>query len=156
MIDKNKISIKPINKSHLSKLRLWKNQNKNYFFHKDLITQKDQTKWYKLFKSRKNDYMFVIINNNSLVGCMGIRLINDEWDVYNVILGNLKYSRKGIMSKAFFKMIDYALNLKKTKISLKVLKNNPAIIWYKKQNFEIINSNENFHTMIYKNHINTI
>ncbi len=69
MIDKNKISIIPINKSHLSKLRLWKNQNKNYFFHKDLITKEDQTKWYKLFKSRKNDYMFVIINNNSLVGC---------------------------------------------------------------------------------------
>ena len=151
MIDKNKISIKPINKSHLSKLRLWKNQNKNYFFHKDLITQEDQTKWYQLFKSRKNDYMFVITNNNSLVGCMGIRLINDEWDVYNVILGNLKYSKKGIMSIAFLKMIGYALSLKKTKISLKVLKNNPAIIWYKKQNFEIINSNEIFHTMIYKN-----
>ena len=156
MIDKNKISVKPINKSHLSKLGLWKNQNKNYFFHKDLITQEDQTKWYKLFKSRKNDYMFVIINNNSLVGCMGIRLINDEWDVYNVILGNLKYSKKGIMSIAFFKMIEFALSLKKTKISLKVLKNNPAIIWYKKQNFEIINSNENFYTMAYKNNINTI
>ena len=155
MIDKDKISIKPINKSHLSKLRLWKNQNKNNFFHKDLITQEDQTKWYKLFKSRKNDYMFVITNNNSLVGCMGIRLINDEWDVYNVILGNLKYSKKGIMSIAFLKMIEYALSLKKTKISLKVLKKNPAIIWYKKQNFEIINSNENFHTMIYKNN-NTI
>lgn len=155
MIDKDKISIKPINKSHLSKLRLWKNQNKNNFFHKDLITQEDQTKWYKLFKSRKNDYMFVITNNNSLVGCMGIRLINDEWDVYNVILGNLKYSKKGIMSIAFLKMIEYALSLKKTKISLKVLKNNPAIIWYKKQNFEIINSNENFHIMIYKNN-NTI
>ena len=41
MIDKNKISVKPINKSHLSKLGLWKNQNKNYFFHKDLITQED-------------------------------------------------------------------------------------------------------------------
>ena len=156
MIDKNKISIKPINKSHLSKLRFWKNQNKNYFFHKDLITQEDQTKWYQLFKSRKNDYMFVIINNNSLVGCMGIRLINDEWDVYNVILGNLKYSKKGIMGIAFFKMIEFALSLKKTKISLKVLKNNPAIIWYKKQNFEIVNSNENFHTMIYKNKVNTI
>ena len=155
MIDKDKISIKPINKSHLSKLRLWKNQNKNNFFQKDLITQEDQTKWYKLFKSRKNDYMFVITNNNSLVGCMGIRLINDEWDVYNVILGNLKYSKKGIMSIAFLKMIEYALSLKKTKISLKVLKNNPAIIWYKKQNFGIINSNENFHTMIYKNN-NTI
>ena len=155
MIDKDKISIKPINKSHLSKLRLWKNQNKNNFFHKDLITQEDQTKWYKLFKSRKNDYMFVITNNNSLVGCMGIRLINDEWDVYNVILGNLKYSKKGIMSIAFLKMIEYALSLKKTEISLKVLKNNSAIIWYKKQNFEIINSNENFHTMIYKNN-NTI
>ena len=100
--------------------------------------------------------MFVIINNNSLVGCMGIRLINDEWDVYNVILGNIQYSKKGIMSIAFFKMIQYALSLKKTKISLKVLKNNPAIIWYKKQNFRIINSNENFHTMIYKNNINTI
>ena len=155
MIDKDKISIKPINKSYLSKLRLWKNQNKNNFFHKDLITQEDQTKWYKLFKSRKNDYMFVITNNNSLVGCMGIRLINDEWDVYNVILGNLKYSKKGIMSIAFLKMIEYALSLKKTKISLKVLKNNPAIIWYKKQKFEIINSNEIFHTMIYKNN-NTI
>ncbi len=155
MIDKDKISIKPINKSHLSKLRLWKNQNKNNFFHKDLITQEDQTKWYKLFKSRKNDYMFVITNNNSLVGCMGIRLINDEWDVYNVILGNLKYSKKGIMSIAFLKMIEYALSLKKTKISLKVLKKNPAIIWYKKKNFEIINSNENFYTMIYKNN-NTI
>ena len=53
-------------------------------------------------------------------------------------------------------MIEFALSLKKTKISLKVLKNNPAIIWYKKQNFEIINSNENFHTMIYKDNINTI
>ena len=129
------------------KLRLWKNKNKNYSFHKDLITQEDQIKWYNLFKRRKNDYMFVITNNNSLVGCMGIRLINDEWDVYNVILGNLKYSRKGIMSKAFFKMIDYALNLKKTKISLKV--KTILITWYKKH-FEIINSNENFHTMIYK------
>ena len=121
MIDKNKISIMQINKSHLSKLRLWKNQNKNYFFHKDLITQENQTEWYKLFKRRKNDYMFVIINNNSLVGCMGIRLINDEWDVYNVILGNLKYSKKGIMSIAFFKMIEFALSLKKTMIYLPII-----------------------------------
>lgn len=156
MIDKDKISIEPINKSHLRSLRLWKNQNKNYFFHKDFITHKDQTKWYKLFKSRKDDYMFVITKNNSLVGCMGIRLINDEWDVYNVILGNLKYSKKGIMNTAFLKMIQYAFSLKKAKISLKVLKNNPAIIWYKKQNFEIIKSNEKFYTMIYKNNNNKI
>ena len=33
MIDKYNISIKPINKSHLSKLRLWKNQNKNIYFY---------------------------------------------------------------------------------------------------------------------------
>ena len=151
MINESKINIKPINKSHLSKLRLWKNQSKNYFFHKELITVKDQTEWYNLFKNRKNDFMFVVTKNNSLVGCMGIRLINAEWDVYNVILGDFKYSKKGIMSIAFIKMLDFALSVKKTRISLKVLKNNPAINWYEKQNFEITNSNKDFYTMIYKN-----
>ena len=53
-------------------------------------------------------------------------------------------------------MINYAVSLKKTKISLKARKNSPAIIWYKKQNFEIINPNENSHTMIYKNSIKII
>ena len=81
---------------------------------------------------------------------MGIRALKNQWDIFNVILGEKSFSKKGIMSKAFKKMLVFAQQNKNLNISLKVLKDNPAIQWYEKIGFSFLREEKNYLELIYK------
>lgn len=134
----------------LLNLRNWKNVRREFFFHTAEIAQEQQLAWFDAYLSRPNDYMLIVDVNKRAIGCMGIRLLADEWDVYNVILGNEMHAKKGYMSKAFQAMIAFASKQKFLPIKLKVLKHNPAVSWYQKQGFEIVSEQEDHFQMIFK------
>lgn len=124
-------------------LRIWKNNNRSSFFYKKVISPEGQKQWFADYLNRDNDYMFIVEEQNE-IGCMGIRLITDSWDIYNVILGDIKYAGQGIMSKAFSMMISFALIRRNKEISAKVLMNNPALQWYLKNDFVKVEENQDF------------
>ena len=132
-------------------LRIWKNSHRQFFFNKNIITRIQQIDWFEEYSKRDNDYIFVVKYKNKSIGCMGIRQIDAEWEVYNVILGDLSYGGNGLMGKAFQMMLSFALNINKSIIFLRVLNTNPAIGWYEKNNFKKIHAEEDHFYMVYNN-----
>lgn len=139
--------IRTIKKKDIETLRNWKNQHKNFFFTKEAISSTQQKNWFQSYSLRTHDLMFIISFKKDNFGCMGIRWLKNHWDIYNVILGNKKYGGKGYMSQAFMIMINLAKELKIGQIKLDVMKNNPAIKWYKKQGLKVISYSSNYYTM---------
>jgi len=132
-----KISLRTANEGDLPDLRQWKNEQREFFFFKDEISPEQQLEWYRAYRKRPEDYMFIVILEEIAMGCMGIRLIDDVWDVYNVILGLANHGGKGLMSGAFQAMLRFAASRRPNPITLRVLKHNPAVCWYQKNGFLI-------------------
>jgi ribosomal protein S18 acetylase RimI-like enzyme len=134
----------------LSNLRCWKNAQREFFFHRDEITAEQQQAWFSAYQTRLEDYMFIVTVNEQPVGCMGIRYSKDGWDVYNVILGETTYGKRGFLGKAFQAMLLFALQQRPCPITLKVLKHNPAVTWYQKQGFDITSHHQDHFRMAFK------
>ena len=117
-------------------LRDWKNKNREYFFHHDINSIKKQKEWFAGYKKREEDHIFMIYWGKQLIGCIGFRVIDGIIDIYNAILGNRKFARKGIMSLALSLMCSYIVDNYDMEITLKVLKDNKAATsWYKSNGF---------------------
>lgn len=116
-------------------LRSWKNSQRKYFFHQAEINFEQQRAWFDTFLHRPHDHMLMVECQGAAIGCMGIRLLDSEWDVYNVILGNPAFGKQGHMGRAFAAMLAMALQQRALPITLKVLKHNPAVGWYLKNGF---------------------
>ena len=138
------IALKPINLKDIELLRKWKNENRMYFFNKNIISSGEQVKWFEDFLKRENDYMFIIEFDGLNVGCIGFRLIDDVIDIYNVIIGDKRFLSKDIMRSAFALMYNFIINKYKNDITVKVLINNPARKWYEKNNFFIVYEKEDY------------
>jgi RimJ/RimL family protein N-acetyltransferase len=125
---------------------VWKNEHRSFFFYQDIIQPTQQQKWFVDFYTRENGYMFVVSYENHKIGCLGFRLVDDHIDIYNVILGLKEYSGLGLMSQAMQVMSRFIISRHaQEKIRAKIIKGNPAIEWYKKNGFEIIETNEQYH-----------
>lgn len=149
--DLNTLKLRPANENDLENLRNWKNEQRKFFFHKDIITLEQQYAWFAEFQARNHDYIFVVDINSIAIGCIGIRLLDGMWDVYNVILGLSDYGKKGYMSQALQTTLAYAKSVKNYPIKLQVLKANPAVSWYKKNGFLITTDNADHYSMVYQN-----
>jgi hypothetical protein len=146
----NQTVLRSASRMDLFNLRSWKNAQRAFFFHTAEITKEQQQAWFDSYLPRPNDYMLIVDVNERAIGCMGIRLLAGEWDVYNVILGDEMHAKKGYMGKAFQAMIAFASAQKFLPITLKVLKHNPAVSWYHKQGFEIVSEQADHLQMIFK------
>lgn len=144
------IRLRAADVADLQNLRLWKNANREYFFHKEEISTVQQDAWFGSYQTRSLDFMFVVCANEKAVGCMGIRLLESSWDVYNVILGEGEHGKRGIMGAAFQQMLAFAQTLKPSPITLKVLQKNPAVGWYQKQGFSITSESDDYCEMTYQ------
>lgn len=102
-----------------------------------MITPEQQTSWYRDYLHREFDYMFIVkdINQNS-IGCLGFRMIDNYIDMYNIIRGNHSSLRTS-MKDAMHIMLNYITKSFPYPIQCDVLKNNPAVNWYKKCGFTI-------------------
>lgn len=140
------IILRTVEKRDLYLLRLWKNNNRNYFFYRDIISPEQQLEWFKNYLKRSEDYILIIVFKRRLIGCLGFRLLeNNEIDIYNVILGKKEFGGMGIMSKSLKLLCSYIIDNFHKDISLKVLLNNyEAIKWYKKNNFVELYTKDNY------------
>lgn len=148
------IELRTIRESDQSELRTWKNQNRQYFFFKELISESAQQEWFGRYLARDDDFMFIVQAEDCNIGCMGIRMLEDTWDVYNVILGDLSFSRRGYMRQGLQMMCGWAAKLHPMRISAKVLKDNPAIDWYCRSGFKIVATHVD-HVEIEFDHVQT-
>lgn len=132
------IFLQSITEKDLENLRIWKNANNSSFFYKGIISPEQQTSWYQDYLQREFDYMFMVkdINQNS-IGCLGFRLINNHIDLYNIIRGNHSTLHTS-MKDAMYIMLNYITKLFIYPVQCDVLKNNPAVSWYKKCGFAIL------------------
>lgn len=126
------IAVQTITIDDIENLRLWKNRNRDSFFHKTVISPEEQKIWFEKYQQREQDFILMISYAGVNVGCIGFRVLGDVIDLYNVILGDEKFRSKGIMSKALNLLLDHLLLNYRLDITAKVLKTNPAITWYEK------------------------
>lgn len=120
-------------------LRVWKNDHKDFFFLKRDITPKEQFNWMQALFENDHDHMFMVMDNEKRIGCIGARLYNDDVDIYNVILGDKQYQGHHIMKNALWAISSLCKFIYPGKRQIvRVLSNNPAIQWYQKIGFHII------------------
>ena len=134
----------------LDKLRAWKNAQSQFFFHQTEISPAQQSAWFEAFVQRPHDYMLMVEHQGTDKGCMGIRLLDFEWDIYNVILGDPAFGKQGHMGRAFAAMLAMARQERDLSITLKVLKHNPAVGWYLKNGFTTAFAAEDYFGLRYQ------
>lgn len=130
--------LKAAARSDLSRLRSWRNRHRLRFFHKEFLTEEDQRRWFLDYQAREQDFLFLVHVGEVPAGCIGVRLLGDEWDLYNVIRGRSIECSKGCMSKALALVLDFARRLKAAPVTLKVLADNPAVGWYQANGFGVV------------------
>ena len=119
-------------------LREWKNQFRNSFFFKEIITPAMQSEWFAAYRRREDDYMGVVVANGERVGCIGYRCKDGVIDVYNVILAGADNRGQGIMTTALDLMCaDARQRYPGLRIQVSVLKDNPALAWYYRRGFTL-------------------
>lgn len=139
------MKLKPLTKSYLELLRLWRNQNRKFFLSQKLITKKAQQKWYKTYKANPNDKIYIVFYQNIPVGSIGTTISKNRVEIGRVMLGEKKWERRGIMGEALEKVISW---FKNKKIFLRVLcENQRAISFYKKHGFKVMAKEKNYYLM---------
>lgn len=139
------IILKMITINDIEKLREWKNKYRDSFFYKNIISAEEQFNWFANFRYRQNDFMFIILNKEIRVGCIGFRIIDGLIDIYNVIIGESQYASKGIMKISIELLLNYIMQSYNYDITAKVLKSNKAITWYQKNGFEVEKSYDEYY-----------
>lgn len=136
--------------SDLEMLRINKNKNKDYFFLQEDISESQQMQWYEFMMTQTDNVMFMCIDNNGeSFGCIGYRKLENVIDIYNVI----RFKPSEItMSECIKNLISGILKkYVNVPIQVLVLDNNPAIKWYEKNDFTIVEHKNNFVKMILNN-----
>lgn len=139
------LRLRTIGKEDIENLRIWKNTNKGSFFLNQDITSTQQEKWFENFRERDDDFMFIVEQKVAAdwkeIGCLGFRKLADEGcvDAYNIIRAIKIEPASFTMSDAFRLMLAFADSLyQDLPIRCKVLVNNPAVEWYKKNDFSVV------------------
>lgn len=130
-------------------LRINKNLNKDFFFLKEEITKQDQEEWFSNLLLKDDDFMFICfdVKTNNKFGSIGFRIVDGNIDFYNI----MRFCPSEIsMEECIKELIEFSKNLfPGKKIQVRVLKNNPAVGWYKKIGFEVYEERNNFLVMYY-------
>lgn len=127
------MELRKIDDKNYKLLKEWRNENREFFFNKKIIDAKTHEKWYKAYKQDLTRTCFIIYVGHTPVGTISITIDNVIGHVDNVMLGDKRYARRGIMLKAMQKLIKaYKLPY----YLLDVLTDNEAAIkFYKKLGF---------------------
>ena len=142
------LTLRSITKIDIEKLREWKNKNRKSFFYDKIINQEEQIKWFNKYLETSENFLFMIELDKSPIGCLGFKMVGEDADIYNVILGANEQKGKGVMSLALKILCSYIITLNVKKIYLKVLKtNSKAVNFYTKNLFSIKNEENNHYFM---------
>jgi len=128
-------ALRAITARDLEDLRAWKNAHRSGFFYQAIITSEQQVEWFQGYRERAHDWMFVVNHAGQAIGCMGLRLLDQHADIYNVILGRSESGGKGLMSQAIRLLCSFIAAEYTRDIGAQVLRSNPARAWYQKNAF---------------------
>jgi len=137
-------SLQEIDFGDLENLRFWKNKHRNRFFHKEVITQEQQAKWFESYLNDEESKMFVVRLGVEAIGCMGYRIKDNIIDVYNIMRGVETKCDLFTMTDAFQLMLNFIKDKYQRKISCVVLNDNPAFSWYLKNEFVVKDKYETY------------
>lgn len=138
------VSLRKARRADIEHLRRWRNRHRLRFFNTGLISSEVQRVWFEEHCRRRNDFLFVVRHRDAPIGCIGIRLTEAGWDLYNVIRGRNPAGSAGCMSAALHAVIAFARKTVDAPVSLKVLPDNPAAGWYARNGFRLIRRRKAF------------
>ena len=83
--------------------------------------------------------MFMIINNDIPIGCVGVRKIEGFWDVYNLIRGVISRETRTFMAEATLKVCSFAVQRQRLPVYGRPLtRNKSALKFSQRIGFEVI------------------
>lgn len=139
------------------KLRTWKNNHRTSFFYQEMIQPKQQLKWFQGYLERADDYMFMVEEDGHPIGCMAFRTEDeDAIDLYNIIRGGAGRGKVTMRDAMHVMLVFITEQFPKRKIKCDVLKDNPAVQWYQKCGFAILQEKEYYVMGISKDKIPVI
>ncbi len=141
MDDPSRPWLRGVNCGDQDVLRTWRNAHGHRFFHCRPITPESQQSWFDGYLRRPDDFLFMVMAAERAVGCIGIRLREAEWDLYNVIRGVHSAGSSGFMSHALAAVMAFARQRCPAPIRADVLTGNPALSWYLRNGFVIVGEN---------------
>lgn len=120
------------------RLRVWRNAAAGAFFQPARIDAEAQRRWFEGYLGREEDFLFMVMEAAEPRGCLGVRLADGEWDVYNVIRGERTAGSRGAMGRGLDLLVDFARRRAALPVRAVVLAGNPAIGWYERQGFAVV------------------
>lgn len=152
--------LRSIQEDDVELLRVWKNRNKQYFFHNETISIEQQLSWYRSFRNRADDHMFVVEELcrkvPHRVGAMGYRVKDHHADIYNIMRGATSLCAGYTIGQALRLMISYIKYTEKLPVRCLVLRNNPALDWYLANGMDVITEGHQSYELEYLDNNNPV
>jgi diamine N-acetyltransferase len=147
----SRIILKSLEKGNIEKLRILRNQNKDWFINKDFITEENQIKWYENYLEKKNDFMFAIEikdNPGEFVGAIAIYDIDLKKgcaEIGRTLVDSKLCGGKGIGCEATVLISDFGFSIigVKTIIANVIAQNQKSIKMHENAGFKITYRYEN-------------
>ena len=93
--------------------------------------------------------MFMVMEGDHPIGCIGIRYRDGVWDLYNVIRGVSTIGSVGFMSLALNYIVVFARDLHSVDIYCFVVAGNLALSWYLRNGFVVVDNGLQFTKLRY-------
>lgn len=130
--------LRSVNAGDQDLLRTWRNATRGSFFQTAEVDADGQKRWFQGYLGRSDDFLFMIMAGDAPVGCAGVRQRDGGWDVYNVIRGVRTAASRGFMGRGLSLAVAFARERLELPVTAVVLAANPAVAWYLRQGFEIV------------------
>lgn len=140
-----RISLEELNEDRLERVRIWRNNNRKHFINAAVISKAEHLVWFRSLPIRLTKFYIVKLNQID-IGTISVSQINDfEIEIGNVLVGERRFARKGIIGEALEQIID---RFPEKTFILHVLKKNlSAIKFYKKHRFYVYSEKGRLVTM---------
>lgn len=140
----NRVSLEPLKIYEIEKMRKLRNENREWFISKEIITSTQQREWYNNYLKKENDFMFSVYYKNTdiWIGVVGLYdILNREAEFGRIMIDGKLVNEKGLGLEATICVCKIGFSkLDIDKIKLEVFSNNfSAINTYKKAGFEYVN-----------------
>lgn len=137
----NRVRLEPLKICEIEKMRKLRNENREWFISKGIITPEQQMEWYNNYLKKDNDFMFSVYYRHTdiWIGAIGLyNILDREAEIGRIIVNSKLVNEKGLgldTTICACKISFSRLNI--SRIKLEVFSNNlSAINTYKKAGFE--------------------
>ena len=127
--------LRTVTEEDQARLVEWRTACRHAFFRQEPIDGEGQRLWFRGYRDRPEDFLFAVMEGGEAVGCLGVRLLDGGWDVYNVIRGRRTPGSRGFMGRALEMAVAFARERRERPVGLVVLAGNPAEQWYRRHGF---------------------